>query len=68
METKMYLHEPEEVSFTMVLTMETGEWRLLYDQLDANATGPARDLKIGIRSLLAKAESTFAFKDPEAAE
>ncbi len=58
MKTEMYLHEPEAVSFTLVLTMEMKEWRKLATQLSALGS-PGSSLKGRIESMLTKAEATF---------
>ncbi len=60
MKTEMYMHEPESVSFTLVLTMEVGDWRKLHEQLGHAGLGqPALALKDRIDSMLSKADMTF---------
>ena len=54
----MYLHDPEAVSFTLVLTMEMEEWRKLATQLSALGP-PGSSLRDRIESMLNKAHATF---------
>ncbi|KKM76533.1 hypothetical protein LCGC14_1379260 [marine sediment metagenome] len=58
MKTEMYLHDPEAVSFTLVVTMEMGEWRKLALQLSGEPE-PAGSLRDRIESMLDKAQATF---------
>ena len=58
MKAEMYLHDPDAVPFTLVVTMRMHEWRSLTTQLSGELE-PAASLKDRIESMLNKAGATF---------
>lgn len=60
MKAEMYMHEPEKVSFSLVLTMEVCEWRKLHEQLGHAGLGqPALELKERVNSMLLNADERY---------
>ncbi len=60
MQTDFKLSKPEEVEFTLTVTLPLAAWKKLHRQLTESQTGisyPANDLRIAIVRLVENAES-----------
>ncbi len=68
MEAKMRLTTPEEVKFTMEITLDLESWEKLAEQLansESTMKYPNYNLREAILELVKKAETNFYFRNNE---
>lgn len=69
MQTRLKVEKPDEIEYTLTITMKAGEWGRLRDQLDASnlsTSYPAYAMRRQIDDLLAQARKIYWPKDEPA--
>lgn len=56
---RLKCEKPEEIEYTLTVTMKASEWEKLRNQLDANYTWPASDVVRYINDMLAQARKIY---------
>lgn len=68
MQCRLKVEKPEDIEYTLTVTMKAGDWDKLRDQLDKHYAWPGSDLVRQINSLLAQARKIYWPADKDEGE
>lgn len=64
MKAKLFIENPDEIEFTLKITMTLGAWKKLREQL-VSVNYPSYRLVEAINDLIVRAGTSFSYEPPE---